>query len=178
MLVILTPLIAAIALRSKFNFFMPLDDKKYNVYNATSFFLCISTITWATLWFFKSEKPLTDPEIALSGTRGTRQRSDRHNSTRATETPPSVHRYDAEIDYTLPSYSEVPPPPAYNKVMYSNREAHVEQVEDIPATATDPSFQNRNSTTITNEAISEINSGCNVETNRATTTQSNEPVRQ
>ncbi|KAL9557828.1 hypothetical protein PS6_001586 [Mucor atramentarius] len=157
-LVILTPLIATIALRSKYNFFMPLDDKRFNVYNATSFFLCLSTITWATLWFFKSESPLTDPEIALSQTGGTNsergQHQNRSNRTRAGGNPhraSSLLRYDEEIDYTLPSYSEVPPPPTYNKVVSSDGDIQINQNEHTQVPATEVISQNRNSTTTINQ---------------------------
>ncbi|KAI8641812.1 hypothetical protein BD408DRAFT_432890 [Parasitella parasitica] len=120
MLVILTPLIAAIALRSKFNFFMPMSDKRY-----------------------------TETERAT-------QCSNRSNSSRIREVQPSVHRYNQEIDYTLPLYSEVLPPPAYNKVIYSNRETNTEQMENTSAASTEASLQNRNFTTISNETINEI----------------------
>ncbi|KAL9541531.1 hypothetical protein MBANPS3_009064 [Mucor bainieri] len=151
-LVILTPLIATIALRSKYNFFMPLEDKRFNVYNATSFFLCLSAITWATLWFFKSESPLTDPEIALAETertnreRGQRQiRSDRIRTGENVHHSASVHRYDEEIDYTLPSYSEVPPPPTYNKVISSDGDIQIDHDEHALTSTTESSSQNRTS---------------------------------
>ncbi|KAG2197798.1 hypothetical protein INT46_011603 [Mucor plumbeus] len=151
MLVILTPLIAAIVLRSKYSFFMPLEDKRFNVYNATSFFLCLATITWATLWFFKSEAPLIDPEIAISEEieRRRRRNEDQNNRNRSRDNAhytPSLHQYDEEIDYTLPSYFEVPPPPTYIKaISSSNGEVQIEQVENIPLSATESSSQIRNS---------------------------------
>lgn len=123
-----------------------------DVYNATSFFLCLSTITWATLWFFKSESPLTDPEIVLSETERTnRERGERQSSggrARAGDNAyrtSSLHRYDEEIDYTLPSYSEVPPPPTYNKVISSDRDIQIDQREHIHNSTTETSSQNRSS---------------------------------
>ncbi|OAC98490.1 hypothetical protein MUCCIDRAFT_167565 [Mucor lusitanicus CBS 277.49] len=95
-LVILAPLIATIALRSKYNFFMPLDDKRF-----------------------------------------------RYNGNRT----PSLHRYDDEIDYTLPSYSEVPPPPTYNKVISSDGDIQIDHNDHTLTSTTESSSQNRNSVT-------------------------------
>ncbi|CAO0797230.1 unnamed protein product [Mucor circinelloides] len=95
-LVILTPLIATIALRSKYNFFMPLDDKRF-----------------------------------------------RGNPHRAS----SLLRYDEEIDYTLPSYSEVPPPPTYNKVISSDGDIQINQNEHMQVPVTEVLSQSRNSAT-------------------------------
>lgn len=125
-----------------------------DVYNATSFFLCLSTITWATLWFFRSESPLTDPEIALSETeRANRERGQRQSRSDRTRTgyngnrTPSLHRYDDEIDYTLPSYSEVPPPPTYNKVISSDGDIQIDHNDHTLTSTTESSSQNRNSVT-------------------------------
>lgn len=44
---------------------------------------------------------------------------------------PTVHRYDEEIDYTLPSYDEVPAPPAYTKtVIPENNDETIEANSD------------------------------------------------
>ncbi|KAI8094965.1 uncharacterized protein B0P05DRAFT_169166 [Gilbertella persicaria] len=103
-------LIAAIVLRARYGIFMPLNDTRYNLYNSTSFFLCLTVITWSTFWFFKKVSPLqntTQHELSYSLPQ---RRPSRENNAL------SVHRYDEEIDYTLPSYSELPSPPAYTKL--------------------------------------------------------------
>jgi hypothetical protein len=61
--------------------------------------------TWSLFCFFKSPEPLIQP-MPLSERPRTNTENDVH----------SVLRYDAEIDYTLPSYSELPSPPAYQKI--------------------------------------------------------------
>lgn len=106
------------------------------------------------LWFFKSESPLTDPEIPLSQTGGTSsergQRQNRSNRTRAGGNPhraSSLLRYDEEIDYTLPSYSEVPPPPTYNKVISSDGDIQINQNEHMQVPVTEVLSQSRNSAT-------------------------------
>lgn len=65
--------------------------------------------TWSPFWFFKKPESLSH-SIPLSERPSNIVDINVH----------VVHRYDAEeIDYTLPSYSEVPSPPAYNKIILS-----------------------------------------------------------
>ncbi|GAN09031.1 hypothetical protein MAM1_0239c08553 [Mucor ambiguus] len=135
-----------------------------DVYNATSFFLCLSTITWATLWFFNSESPLTDPEIALSETERTnrerRQHQSRDDRTRTggnAHRTSSLHRYDDEIDYTLPSYSEIPPPPTYIKVISSDGDIQINHSEHTLTPTIESSSQNRTSATISNQETPNAN---------------------
>lgn len=105
---------------------------------------------------------MIDPEIAASEEieRRMRRNEDRNNRSRSRDNvhnTTSLHRYDEEIDYTLPSYFEVPPPPAYIKAISSSSSAaQIEQVENIPLSDTESSSQNRNSiieTTVDNRNI-------------------------
>jgi hypothetical protein len=77
-----------------------------DLYNITSVFLVVTMAAWSTFWFFKNQKPPLQPTMPLSAN----HRNIGENNI------PSIHRYDAEIDYTLPSYSELPSPPAYTKL--------------------------------------------------------------
>lgn len=71
--------------------------------------MCVQTFTFLLFWFYRG--PYEDREDTYS-LRPPRRSRRHHNSS-----TPTVHRYDEEIDYTLPSYSELPAPPAYTKTV-------------------------------------------------------------
>lgn len=87
-----------------------------DLYNSTSFFLVITTIIWIPFLFFKKATPLEEvlPTSAIQLSETLRRRREEERRTR--------HRHEAvnrsndiEMDETLPSYYELPVPPAYTK---------------------------------------------------------------
>ncbi|KAK4515073.1 uncharacterized protein ATC70_002683 [Mucor velutinosus] len=76
----------------------------------------------------------------------------------------SLHRYDEEIDYTLPPYSEVPPPPTYTKVISPDGDIQIDQSEHVLTSAPEASLQSRSSvTTATQDACNANNEAVNEE---------------
>lgn len=69
----------------------------------------MQTITFGMLWF-RNESENEEDSINLRQTNYQRRQQRSHDRSVAT-----VNEYDNEIDYTLPSYSEIPAPPAYTK---------------------------------------------------------------
>lgn len=85
---------------------------KIDLYNATSFFICLTTIVWSAFWFFKKEEPLIDTVPIVLDERNYRERGRSTNN--------RVNRSDADDHYhidgeALPSYYELPTPPLYVK---------------------------------------------------------------
>ncbi|KAI9252499.1 hypothetical protein EDC94DRAFT_275174 [Helicostylum pulchrum] len=111
--IVIAALITAITFRSMYGFFLPLGNSQLNLYNATSFFICLTTIVWSVFWFFKKEEPLIDTVPIVLDERNYRERRRPTNS--------RVNRSDADDHYhidgeALPSYYELPAPPLYVKV--------------------------------------------------------------
>lgn len=81
------------------------------------------TVTWVTFWFFKKETPLEDlPSVPL--TEVIRRRADtyenRLGNSGTAVTRSGDNHYLREDEEILPSYYELPIPPAYTKINIPN----------------------------------------------------------
>jgi hypothetical protein len=101
--------------------------------------LAITAIIWLPFIFFRKVTPLQDlPSIPLTETLRRRQQQ---STPQRQDTATVVNRSDAiELDETLPSYYELPTPPAYTKI-------NIPEEAATATTATDNNTFN-NSTTM------------------------------
>lgn len=87
--------------------------KKYNIFffidlfNATSFFVCLTTFIWCLLWFFHKEEPPLRRTITLG------EINERERLRREAAVVRSADDHYHIDDEPLPSYYELPIPPKY-----------------------------------------------------------------
>lgn len=127
-----------------------------DLYNSTSFFLVITTIIWIPFLFFKKATPLAEvlPTSAIQLSETLRRRREEERRTR--------HRHEAvnrsndiEMDETLPSYYELPVPPAYTK---ANVPAEEEEEGDMGCRAMYQQQQQQDYEDQASSATADVNS--------------------